>query len=721
MASKIIRESIGSVDWRRRMILISFAFLVVNLTYWQNLLTGNAQQRFGITNVTASFSDKGVKPNEKIEVRFNGDILPGGYAVVLNDTDLTAMFERDDDRLTYLPVLFPLPIGANKLRVYSIENGNTWRLVRELDLKVADLNYGSPEATRTKVDFTPSISINFKGERNINFFPESAKPQRPAFIDTAGQASFQIKVTNAGWSIGGQFDLAGSSRQNEALRFGELGDRAPSVDLSSYRIEAAKGRFKAELGHISFGSQRHLINGFSSRGLGLTIPIGKQNEVTFSAMNGTSIVGFDNFAGLSRSSHQILGITFAREFIKERPGGLRLEVTAMRGSLLPLDNFNQRTVNDAERSYGGSFRIQFKDKQERIRFEGGYTSSRFTNRADALLSQGVQLTQVRAVTRGARFLELSFNIIKDKKLFDERKLGLSGTFRHEEIEPLFRSVAASSQADQQQNQFEIAANFGDISFNWGHLRSNDNLENILSILRTLNRRHYASFAFSPGTMFDPKKPIKYLPRISYTYERVHQFGDRLPIGGQFNSLSQVPDQENVVHSLNAELPITDKIRFAYRFNQAFQDNRQPGRERADLGSNVNSFNVSISHFKDVQIGFDLSRESQRNLETGRVDQQWRIGSNISIMNLVVKNVSFNTNISSTIAGDITNITDSRNIEYDAQLSYRFGIGKKKYRKFETQLFVRYSNRYGSRIDRLFVIRDINRFQGFNAGLTFNIL
>lgn len=91
------------------------------------------------------------------------------------------------------------------------------------------------------------------------------------------------------------------------------------------------------------------------------------------------------------------------------------------------------------------------------------------------------------------------------------------------------------------------------------------------------------------------------------------------------------------------------------------------------------------------------------------------------MNLVVKNVSFNTNISSTIAGDITNITDSRNIEYDAQLSYRFGIGKKKYRKFETQFFIRYSNRYGSRIDRLFVIRDINRFQGFNAGLTFNIL
>ena len=721
MPTKIIRESSGNYDWRRRTILFAFGFCVVILTQWQNLQTGNAQQRYGITNVTASFSDKGVRPDEKIEVRFVGDALPGGYAVVLNDTDMTAMFEKEENRLAYAPETFPLPPGTNKLRVYSIETGGTWRLVKELDLKVADTKKRLSETGQAKVDFTPSISINFKGERNINFFPESAKPERPAFTDAAGQASFQIKVTNAGWSIGGQFDLAGSSRKNEALRFGELGQNAPSIDLSSYRIEASKGRFKAELGHISFGSQRHLINSFSSRGLGLTIPIGKQNELTFSAMNGTSIVGFDNFAGLSRSSHQILGVSFAREFIKERPGGLRLEVTALRGSLLPLDNFNERTVNDAEKSYGGAFRIQFKDKRERVRFDGGYTSSRFTNRPDELLSQGVQLTQIRAVTRGARFLELSFNIIRDKKLFDERKLGLSGTFRHEEIAPLFRSIAASNQADQQQNQFEISANFGDISFNWGHLRSNDNLENILSILRTLNRRQFASFAFSPGTMFNPTKPIKYLPRISYTYERVHQFGDRLPIGGQFTSLSQVPDQENVVHGINAELPVTEKIRFAYRFNHAFQDNRQPGRESADLGSNVNSFNISISHFENIQLGFDLSRESQHNFESARIDRQWRIGSNVSILNLFIKNVSFNTNISTTIAGDLGNVTDSRNIEFDAQMSYRFGIGKKKYRKFETQFFIRYSNRYGSRIDRLFVIRDINRMQGFNAGLTFNIL
>ncbi len=677
------------------------------------------QTQNGALTISAPFAEKELGVNDRIELQTSGTISLNSIGIVLNDVDITQLFSVEGDKLSYVPTVFAMPIGENTFRVYSKQSGGTWKLEKELRFTVVSTS-SDRKRSETTFEFTPTLALNVKGENNINYYPATARPERLAFADTAMQGGFQLKVTRGGWSIGGQFDLAGSTRKNEALRFGELGERAPSVDLSSYRLEVVKGKFKAELGHISFGSQRHLINSFSSRGLGVTVPIGKQNELSFSAMNGTSIVGFDNFAGLSRASHQIMGVTFAREFIKERPGGFRLEVTAMRGSLLPLDNFNQRTVNDAEKSYGGAFRVHFKDKKERLRIEGGYTSSRFINRRDPLLEQGQKLTEIRPVTRGARYFEVSFDIVKAKKLFDDRPLNVTGTFRHEEIEPLFRSIAASSQADQRHNQFEIAASFGDISFNWGNLRGNDNLEDIPSILRTLNRRQYASLAFTPGTLFTPEEPIKYLPRISYTYERVHQFGARLPVGGQFTSLSHVPDQENFAHSINAELPITEKIRFAYRYNRVFQDNRQPGRERADFRSDVNSFNVAINHFDDVQFGFDLSREGQRNFETARIDRQWRIGTNITWQNLFIKNLSFNTNISAAIAGDLGNVTDSRNVEFDAQLSYRFGIGKQKYRKFETQFFIRYSNRYGSRIDRLFIVRDINRFQGFNAGLTFNI-
>lgn len=712
-------QATNSSKHKVRLAAIVFAGAFVVFTASAMFRVVRAQERGLSVDIIAGKNGGTYSANEGIELRINGTATEDAIGVILNDMDISGLFTRVEDRLKFSPSVFPLPAGRNRLLIYTISRTGEWRLIREAEITVAEPAVPNPQGDLSAWEFTPTLSVNFKGESNVNFFPPASRPERLAFADTAMQAGLQMKVTKRGWTFGGQFDLAGSSRKNEALRFGELGNRASSVDLSSYRLEMSKGRFRVDLGHISFGTNRHLVNGFSSRGLGITVPIGDQNELSFSAMNGTSIVGFDNFTGLSRADHQVLGTTFAREFVRERPGAFRIEVTALRGSLLPLDSFNQRTINDAEKSYGGAFRFQVKDKSERLRIEGGYAASRFTNRADPFLEQGLTLTVIRPVTRDARYFEASFDILKAKKLFDDRQLNLTGTFRHEEIEPLYRSIAASNQADRQNNQFEFTAGFGDLSFTYGNLRENDNLDDIASILKTLTRRQNVIFSFSPGTIFTPANPIKFVPRLAYTYENLHQFGAGLPIGGQFTSLSHVPDQENHVHGLGAELPITGKIRFSYRFNHVFQDNKQPGRETADFRSSLNSFNVSIDHFENVQIGFELSRESQTSVESSSTDRQWRFGTNLNWQDLVLKNLSFSTNFSATVAGDIANINDSRNLEFDTQFAYRVALGKKKYRKMEAQFFIRYSNRYGSRIDRLFALRDINRFQGFNAGLTIN--
>lgn len=654
-------------------------------------------------------------PGDPVQITLDTSPSPGRFAVMLNDTDITGLVEADGSMLRYKPGVFPIPPGDSKVRLYLIDANSGWSLAQEIALTIS--NQGAASSPRS-VEFTPSLSINIKGERNLNFFPASARPERPGYTDTAGQAGLQLKVTSNGWTVAGQFDFAGSTRISEALRFGELGNRAPSVDLSSYRVEVSKGRFKTSLGHVSFGAQRYLVNSFSSRGLSVTVPIGKQNELTFAAMNGTSIVGFDNFAGLSRADHQVYGATFAREFMKERPGGLRLEVTAMGGSLLPLNSFNKRTINDAEKSFGGSVRLQFKTKDERLRFEGGFTRSRFTNRADPSLEQGVQLTRIVPVSRSARFLEASYDIIQGLKLFDDRKLKVTGTFRHEEVEPLFKSVAASSQADKRQNQFEVTASFGDVSFIYGNLRDRDNLLDLASVLETLNRRNNFSLAFSAGTLFSPKKPIKYLPRIAYSFDHVHQFGAFLPTGGLFNSLSQVPNQANAAHSLGVDIPISEKLKIGYRYSRAFQDNRQPGRERSDLLSTVNSATLSISYFKDIEIGLDLSGESQRNFESSKIDKKLRIGTNLTWQNALIKNSAFALNASADISGDKANTSDNENYELAAQWSYRLAFGKKTYRKVSAQFFLRYANRYGDQTNRTFSLRSITRNQGFSTGLTF---
>jgi hypothetical protein len=701
-----------------------------------------AQLNTQALEITADFVEKEVAANEKIGLRLSRDLEAGEgrFAVFVGITDFTSLFTVEPNSLSYAPVLIPLPAGENNLTVYLVKPDDEWKKLAEFRLKVktettenaaaptveenVQPNAETPTAETNstkdefKTQFTPNVSLNLKTQ-NLTFPRESA-PERNPFTDLAGQGTINFKIARRGFSFGNQFDFAGSSFQQEALRFGELGARAPQIDLSSYLITLEKGRFSARLGHVSFGSNRHLINSFSSRGASVTIPVGKQNEISFAAVNGTSIVGFDNFVGVTRRRHSVLSATFAREFFKERPSGLRLEFSVIRGSLLPLSNFNQGEVNDAEKSVGFGFRVVGSDKRQRLRYEAGFTRSRFTNPNDAQLSQGFELTEIRPATRNARYGEISFDFLQGLKLWKEKKLKFTGTYRHEEIEPLFRSIGASTQADRRQNQFEIAASFGEINFVYGNLRDRDNLNDILSILKTFNRRNNVVFNIALNSFFTPGKPKKWLPAVSYTYDHTHQFGAFLPADGDFADLSQVPDQDSFAQAFNAVWQFSEKINLAYRYNRAFQDNRQPGRDLADFESAVNAATVSIKPFKTLGLDFELSQERLKNFEQPRIDRTFRFGTRATWETPFLKNSMLSANVSTTLAGDTRNFNDSRNVEFDAQWAYRFSFGKKKFKKLDTQFFVRYANRYGDTIDRLFFINSFNKTQTFNAGLTFNI-
>src|SRR5262249_61150929 len=127
----------------------------------------------------------------------------------------------------------------------------------------------------------------------------------------------------------------------------------------------------SQAGPPTLGTSGHLINSFGSRGPPLSTPLGKRSDLSLPALNGTSIVGWNNFFGLDRRKHQILSATLGFEFIGQRPGGLRLEAAALSGSLQPIAGFNQGVINDAEQSKGGSLRLLATDKAQRLKLEGG--------------------------------------------------------------------------------------------------------------------------------------------------------------------------------------------------------------------------------------------------------------------------------------------------------------------------------------------------------------
>jgi hypothetical protein len=97
------------------------------------------------------------------------------------------------------------------------------------------------------------------------------------------QASMKNDTARGLFNSQTRFDFVGHSFQQEALRFGELGDRAPKVDLSSYLMQFQTGKMKYQSGHYSYGTLRHLMNGFCSRGLMMSFPVGKQGDFSLTA------------------------------------------------------------------------------------------------------------------------------------------------------------------------------------------------------------------------------------------------------------------------------------------------------------------------------------------------------------------------------------------------------------------------------------------------------
>src|SRR5262249_26626589 len=307
--------------------------------------------------------------------------------------------------------------------------------------------------------------------------------------------------------------------------------------------------------------------------------------------------------GLDRRKHQLLSGALGFEFLPARPQGLRLEAAALSGSLLPLNNFSQRTLTDAERSVGGSLRLIASDAQNRFKLDAGFTRSRFTNPSDPLLEQGLNVAPARETTRSARYADASLVLLREVKINLQQKANLTLNIRHERVDPLFRSVGAVTQADRFQNQIELVGAIGEANFTISHTGFNDNLDNLPSVLKSLTRRDGLIVNLPLATLLTPfitrtqstdgqadaqatgqtnrpahSQTYPWLPRLAFMLDRTHQFGAFLPIKGEFRP-DQIPNQISLNYNLSADWQFT-KWRLGYRFNRSLQNNRQPGRELA---------------------------------------------------------------------------------------------------------------------------------------------
>jgi hypothetical protein len=294
--------------------------------------------------ITAGFpGDRLIAGDTPIAVTLNRGLTAtdGRIALVLGSTDISALFERVGNTLTYRSHLLRLPAGQSELVVYLVK-GAAWRETGRFPIRV--LTTGGFTTASAK----PSASVNMKGQLAEGHSAQAPDPDRDRYQDFALSGGLQSNHTRAGgWGLRTQSNFVGVSRRDEALRFAVERDDAPRFDLADYQLHLERGQASIALGHVSTGANRHLVSGFDSRGVSLAVR-GAAASLSVAALNGSSVVGWDNFSGLDNASHRVYTATVGVEMRPKRPGAIHLDATLVEGSLLPLTSFTQGGVVDAD-------------------------------------------------------------------------------------------------------------------------------------------------------------------------------------------------------------------------------------------------------------------------------------------------------------------------------------------------------------------------------------
>ncbi|HVS03411.1 MAG TPA: hypothetical protein VMT16_11630 [Thermoanaerobaculia bacterium] len=639
-------------------------------------------------------------------IRLVLDRLPqpaeGRLAVLVGEVDMTDLFRVEQGALVYRPELAPLPGGESQVLLYLVSPGDDWQEVGSFPLNVLR------RAGFQKLELTPRLDLE-----SLALLDDHSGGADTGFRDGTGQIDLRGGFQRPGLGFTGQLNVVGATAQEQALRFGQEADGAPKADLSSYQLALTRGRGAFQLGHLSWGTSRHLIRGFSSRGVAAAAPLGRWGSLSLGAMNGSSIVGWDNLLGLDDSAHQVAAATLGIELVPDRPGALRLEGTFLDGSLLPLSGFNQGQVNDREESSGWSLALGTSTLSQRLRLSGGYAESRFDNPLDPTLAQGADLVAVEEETRDARYLDLELDLVRNRSLRDDLPLTLTLGWQHERVEPLYKTVAAYVPPDVDQDLLSLTATLGPISARLSHSDAEDNLDDLRSVLKTLTDRDALDVAVPLAALLRVDgRGGTLLPLVAYSYGRTHQRGAGIPENSGF-SASHVPDQMSRSHVASLQWQ-GNRWGLGYNLSRSHQDNRQPGREEADFSTRAQGLTLGLVAHQRVDVNLDWSRERSTNEEVAEVARttryslgfNWRPTDRMSV---------FGTG--SRTDGEVDPAgSQAHNDLVDLQWSYRFPWELRPGHGVTPQLFVRYSWQDNEIRDPLFEIFDAATSWSVTSGI-----
>ncbi len=548
---------------------------------------------------------------------FSRPLLPtdGTLAVVVDDVDLAAFASVEGTGLRLASHEAHVASGAREF-VFLLLASGTWHEIGRVAVRVL-LPGGFSEAK-----LSPSATLNNNGSLAERVSEGEAPPPRSAFQDFSGSASSQLHLVRGSTTVDVVGNLLAASVRQQSLRFGLLGGDAPRIDLSDFAVRVSAGGAQWALGNVQLAGHRYLSASFASRGV--TARLGR-GPVTLdlATTNGSPIVGWSNLSGLRDADHRVRSAVLGVELIPHRPGALRLDLSSLGTALRPVAGFTREALVDAEQSLGDGMQLAASTPGQRVHLVAGYARSRFDNPADRRLGVDTAIVPVERVRRAARFGELSLNVLQNRLVRPSLPVSLSTTWRYERLDPLYRSLAPL-QADRDQLGADINASAGAVAVAAQYTRMYDNLANMPSALRTMNRTLNGNASVATQQLPGLKRLGVLAPMLVLTATRTHAMATNQPTNVNFRP-QDFPDQV----SLNADVSATwqaNRWRSGIRLNRSHQDNRQVTRENADITSRVVGPTLAVTITPKWDVALDGGIETQESHEQHQRNRLQRLAT-----------------------------------------------------------------------------------------------
>ncbi|MEO8035438.1 MAG: hypothetical protein ABI837_13465, partial [Acidobacteriota bacterium] len=294
---------------------------------------------------------------------------------------------------------------------------------------------------------------------------------------------------------------------------------------------------------------------------------------------------------------------------------------------------------------------------------------------------------------------------------------LTLSVRHERVEPLFRSVGVSLQADLQSDSVDLTWGLGPFTAQLGHTRTRDNLAGIETILTTKTERSALSLGAPLATVFGASgTTANLLPTIAVQIDQTHQAGSGLPPNSDFEP-THLPDQlsTNGLASLSWQV---GHFQFAVRTGKTFQDNRQVGRERADFDTVIHALSFGFVPSQRLNVTFDVTREESSSKEEGKRDRRDRYGSHVSWT--MFGQTAISGTISQSLGSNSLHSRSERGTEGFVELASGFRLTPGPAQKRQSRVFVRLADRRSRSNDVLFGTRSDSQGGTVTSGVTFSL-